>query len=92
MKLSKLEKETIIIFNEADGIARVDTFNTRVKKSLLDYKRKFPDLYKHICDTKEGSTSYEIPKESVRIVQKRKVSSERKKQLKKNLNSGDKRN
>lgn len=34
MKLSRLEKETIILFNEAEDCAEVYTFNYKLQKQL----------------------------------------------------------
>ena len=42
--LTRYEKETIILTNEADGFYEVYTFNFALKKKLAAYARKHPDL------------------------------------------------
>lgn len=43
MKLSKYERETIILFNEEESYAEVYTYNQEVKKRLRFIARHFPD-------------------------------------------------
>ena len=44
MKLTKYEKETIILFNEAEDTASIYTYNAGLKKRLAAFIRKYPDL------------------------------------------------
>ena len=44
MKLTKYEKETIILFNEAEDTASIYTYNAGLKKRLAAFSRKYPDL------------------------------------------------
>ena len=43
-KLTKYEKETIILFNEGEGTASIYTFNAGLKKRLALFAKKYPDL------------------------------------------------
>lgn len=44
MKLTKLERETIILFNEAEPNAEIYTHNTRLKNRLAAFMEKHPTL------------------------------------------------
>ena len=50
-KLTKIEKETIILFNEAEDMASIYTYNASLKKRLEAFSRKYPNL----CDWKSRS-------------------------------------
>lgn len=49
MKLTKYEKETIILFNEAEDQVNVFTYNVSLKRRLANFSRKYPEL----CRRKE---------------------------------------
>lgn len=80
----KEERETIILFNEADDIATIYTFNTNLKRRLAKFAESYPDLCKlTVDDTAYGSATYEIQKSrlSFRLVspysdERRKAASE----------------
>ena len=80
----KEERETIVIFNEADDTAVIYTFNTNLKKRLAKFADSYPDLCKlTVDDTAYGSVTYEIQKSriSIRLVapyseERRKAASE----------------
>lgn len=64
----KEERETILVFNEAEDTAVIYTFNNDLKKRLAAFAKKFPDLCKlTIDDTDFGSVTYEIQKSRVSI-------------------------
>lgn len=44
MKLTKYEKETIILFNEAEDQVDVFTYNVSLKRRLANFSRKYPEL------------------------------------------------
>lgn len=69
--LTKYEKETIILTNEADDYYEVYTFNSVLKKKLAAYARKHPDLCSLKETTKEGSATYVVDKArlSVRLTE-----------------------
>lgn len=43
-KLTKYEKETIVLFNEADEEAHIQTYNAGLRKRLEAFSKKYPDL------------------------------------------------
>ena len=62
MKLSKYEKETIILTNEEDRYYSVYTFNQGLQKRLKNFAEKYPECC-YLCNTtKEGSETYMIQK------------------------------
>ena len=61
-RLTKYEKETIILTNEADDFYEVYTFNSALKKKLAAYAKKYPDLCSLKEMTKEGSATYVVDK------------------------------
>lgn len=44
MRLSKYEKETIILTSQGDGTIRIYTFNASLKRRLAEYAEKYPQL------------------------------------------------
>ena len=82
--LTKYEKETIILTNEADEFYDVYTFNSALKKKLAAYAKRHPDLCSLTETTREGSVTYKVDKTrlSIRLSEpyseeRRKASSER---------------
>ena len=68
MKLSKIEQETIILFNEAEAEAEVYTHNKSLKRRLENAAKKNPTLY-HLKDKNaHGGVSYTFPKKYLKIV------------------------
>ena len=64
----KEERETIVVFNEADDIATIYTFNTGLKKRLAAFADKYPHLCQQtVDDAVYGSVTYEIQKARVSI-------------------------
>lgn len=67
----KEERETIVLFNEADDTAIIYTFNIGLKKRLAAFAEKYPDLCKLTVDDADyGSVTYEIQKTrlSIRLI------------------------
>ena len=60
--LTRYEKETIILTNEADDYYEVYTFNSALKKKLLAYSWKHPNLCRLKETIKEGSATYVVDK------------------------------
>ena len=93
MRLTKYEKETIILTSEGDDTYSVYTFNTALKRRLADFAKKYPDLcFLEFEDKKIGCQSYVIDKArlSVRLTapyseERRKAARERAKLRKDNL-------
>ena len=55
MKLSKYEKETIILTNEEDQYYSVYTFNQGLQKRLKNFAERYPECCYLSNSTKEGS-------------------------------------
>ncbi|MBR5322203.1 MAG: hypothetical protein IKU48_01480 [Clostridia bacterium] len=58
----KNEKTTEIYFDETPAPIIIRTHNTALKKRLLSYSEKFPDLCKLTDDDELGYLSFEIDK------------------------------
>lgn len=68
MKLTKYEKETIILTSEGDDTYSVYTFNSALKRRLADFSKKYPDLCRlESEDKKVGYQSYLIDKARLSI-------------------------
>ena len=66
--VTKEERETIVLFNEADEIATIYTFNSGLKKRLAAFAEKNPDLCRlTVDDAVYGSVTYEIQKSRLSI-------------------------
>lgn len=93
MRLTKYEKETIILTSEGDDTYSVYTFNAALKRRLDDFAKKYPDLcHLESEDKKSGCQSYVIDKArlSVRLTapyseERRNAVRERAKRRKNNL-------
>lgn len=62
MNLSNLEKETIILFNEAESDARIETFNDRLLKKLRSAVKKTGKV--SCIEDKDGYGVYICPKKN----------------------------
>ena len=66
--VTKVERETIVNFNEAEDIAVIYTYNNDLKKRLASFASKHPNICKLTVDDIEfGSVTYEIQKSRVSI-------------------------
>ena len=84
MKLTKYEKETIILTSEGDSTANIYTYNTDIKRRLEKFNKHHPTLCKLEWSNDEGGVSYVLDKSrvSIRLVQpyseeRRKAASEK---------------
>lgn len=66
-KLTKAERETIILFNEEDDTAKVVTYNTRLRNKLAELAEAYPGQIVPISAPKKGEVTYLIPKACVTI-------------------------
>ena len=74
MKLSKLEQETIIIFNEQEDTATIDTCNRAVIRQLDDLRQKSSSV---VCVSEdEYGKGYTFPKKWVKVRTPRQYSEE----------------
>lgn len=67
MRLSKYEKETIILTSEGDDTVQIYTFNTALKRRLAEYAEKYPHLARLDRWTADGSVTYVLDKSRVSI-------------------------
>lgn len=67
MKLSNLERETVITFNEAENFAEVITYNSRMKRTLAGLAADRPEDVQHVKTNPEGGATYRTPKSWVKI-------------------------
>ena len=68
MKLSNQERETILLFNEADSVASVYTFNSALQEQLTELSRTHPEQVMLTYQGSQGSMDFQIPKKWIRIV------------------------
>ena len=59
MKLSKYEKETIILTNEEDQYYSVYTYNQGLQKRLKNFAEKYPECCYLFNTTKEENKMYD---------------------------------
>ncbi len=68
MKLTKYEKETIILTSEGDDTYSVYTFNAGLKRRLADFSKKYPAVCRlENEDKKIGYQSYVVDKARLSI-------------------------
>lgn len=67
MRLSKYEKETIILTSEGDDTIKIYTFNVSLKRRLAEYAEKYPQLARLDRWTAEGGVTYVLEKSRVSI-------------------------
>ena len=80
MKLTKFEKETIILTSEGDDTYSVYTFNAGLKRRLADFAKKYPAVCRlESEDKKTGCQSYVVDKARLSIRLTAPYSEERKK-------------
>lgn len=65
--LTKKQKVTELYFNENDAITEIYTHNTELKKRLLDYAARFPNLCQQTDDNGQGGLRFEIDKRRIGI-------------------------
>ena len=83
-RLTKYEKETIILTCEGDSTYSVYTFNPALKRRLPDFARKYPDnCHLEFEDKKVDSQSYVIGKERLSVRLTAPYSEERRKAISK---------
>ena len=82
MKLTPAERETIILFDDADSTANVYTHDHKLIDKLKRLHEKYPDQIFPDRKTRAGAVSYTVPKCCVSIrspysEERRKADSER---------------
>ena len=74
MKLSNLEKETIILWNEAEREAEVYTYNPALQQQLRGLCSQYPEQVRLTKDGCHGSITVQLPKKWLRVVPPRVLS------------------
>ena len=74
MKLSNLERETICLFNEAEGDAEIYTYNPAMQKQLTELCETHPEQVHLTQSGKSGSMTFWLPKRWLRVVPPRTLS------------------
>ena len=66
-KLTKYEKETIILFSEGEDIAHIQTYNAGLRNRLVAFATKDPDLCRLDKSYAQGGVSYVLDKSRLSI-------------------------
>ena len=77
MKLTAIEQETIILYNQAEATAEVETYDARLPEKLNRLAEKYPDQIQ-----KTGERRFIVPKRCVSVrepysAERRKAASDR---------------
>ena len=67
MKLSKLEQESIILYNEEESTASIYTHDPKLKRKLKRLAEKYPDKVYPDRAVHAGAVSYAVPKSCVSV-------------------------
>jgi len=78
MSLTKIEQETIILFNEGEADAEVYTHNVKLKNKLTRIAKKPPELYRLKDKNAHGGVTYIFPKKLLTVIFREPVSEESK--------------
>ena len=65
--LTKKQKVTEVYYNAKDPTAEVYTHDTKLKKRLLEYAAKFPELCQQTDDDEQGGLRFEIDKSRISL-------------------------
>lgn len=67
MTLTKYEKEAIILFNEGEDTAHIQTYNAGLRKRLESFSKKQPDLCHLEKSFTQGDVIYMLDKSRLSI-------------------------
>lgn len=85
MRLTKYEKETIILTSEGDHTYEIYTFNKALQRKLIQFARKYPDQCYLKEERPEGSKTFVVEKKRVSIRLMAPLSEDKKREAKKRL-------
>ena len=74
MKLSRIEQETIINFNEAESTVSIYSHNAALKERLLGLCRDYPSQIHQTADNGRGGLTFELPKKWLKVTPPRVLS------------------
>ena len=80
-KLTKLEKETILLWNEEEDTVRIDTFDARQIARLRKAANRNPEVYRLSEPDRHGGVACVFPKSLLRITYAAPMSDERRAEL-----------
>lgn len=66
-RLTKYEKETIILFNEAEPTANIYTYNKALQSRLAKFSRQNPKCARLVTAYPCGAVTYEVDKKRLSI-------------------------
>ena len=66
-KLTRYEKETIVLFNEGEDTASIFTYNAGLRRRLENFSKKYPDLCRLEKSCEQGGVSYVLEKSRLSI-------------------------
>ena len=66
-RLTKYEKETIILFNEGEDKASIYTYNAGLRNRLAAFRKEYPDLCRLEKSCDQGGVSYVLDKSRLSI-------------------------
>lgn len=81
MKLSNLEKETILLYNEAEKTVEIYTHNMKLQNKIRERNREYPDIFKITSVGKHGGMTAVFPKNRISINLKKPISEERSREI-----------
>lgn len=67
MKLTKYEKETIILFNEEEDAAEIYTYNAKLKQKLCKLAKEYPEDCSFEWRNEWGAYKYKIKKNMITV-------------------------
>ena len=72
IKLTNVEKETVLNYNEAESTASVYTHNEVLKRQLLELCQTHPEQVSQTADNGWGGLTFELPKKWLKVSPPRK--------------------
>lgn len=80
MSISRIEQETVILFNEAEANASVYTYNGALKRKLTGLCHTRPTEARLTKDDGHGGLTFEVPKRWIKVNPSRILTAEQKKE------------
>ena len=77
-KISNIEKETVVIFNEAERMALIDTYNPKWQSQLAEAAELYPDKCQLKREHEMGNKAYWLPKSWLKLKLPMKLTAEQK--------------
>ena len=76
MPVSKIEQETVILFNEAEAAASVYTYNGALKRKLTGLCATRPTEARQTKDDGRGGLTFEVPIRWIKVIASRILTAE----------------